>query len=246
MGLFKRVVYPAIFFFFLTFLISMLSWLFVPERITVTDWVDGRNRNAFSLMNEPEDSIDVLVVGDSESFTSISPYRLWEKQRITSYVCGQTGQHVIEAYNMLKRAYESQSPKLVILEANELFTCAEPEENGLIQSVSPTIGFYLGLIKELCDDHGSQLLLVSVPSPKNWNHAKHEGVARYAQENGIPFLDLNRNAAAGELSLDWQQDSYDQGDHLNLRGAEKVTDYLGTYIEAHYDFFGKKRVRQGS
>ena len=298
MQLFKRAVCLALFFFFLISFLSLLSWLMMPERIPLTDWVDGRDRNAFSLMNEPEDSIDVLVLGDSESFTSISPYRLWEKYNITSYVCGQTGQHIIEAYNMLKSAYRSQSPKLVILETNELFTCAglveesrlaltkmgerrlpvfyyhnrwkdltgshrpvmmmadeksykgfeirkgcRPydggkymEESGLTQSISPSVGLYLDLIKELCDDRGSQLLLVSIPSPKNWNYAKHKGVTRYARENGIPFLDLNKTAVDGELALDWQQDSYDQGDHLNLYGAEKVTDYLGKYIEENYDF----------
>ena len=300
MRLFKRAACSAVFLFLLLVLLSVLSWLVAPEKITLTDWVDGRDRNAFSVINEPENSIDVLVMGDSESFTSISPYRLWERQKITSYVCGQTGQHVIEAYNMLKNAYRSQNPKLVILETNELFTCAGVVEEGrlaltkmgerylpvfyyhnrwkdltgsdrpvvmmadeksykgfeirkgckpydggkymkegeMAQSMSPSVSLYLGMIKRLCDEHGSQLLLVSIPSPKNWSCSKHQGVKQYAQKNSIPFLDLNEAAASGELLLDWQQDSYDHGDHLNLSGAEKVTDYLGNYLEEHFDFRG--------
>lgn len=299
MQLFKRAVCSAVFFFVLFLFLSGLSWLVVPEKITLIDWVDGRDRNAFSLRNEPEDSIDVLILGDSESFTSISPYRLWEKQNITSYVCGQTGQHIIEAYNMLKNAYQSQNPKLVILETNELFTCAglveesrlaltkmgerrlpvfyyhnrwkdltgsdrpvvmmadeksykgfeirkgcKPyhggkymKESELTQSISPSVGLYLSMIKKLCDDHGSKLLLLGVPSPKNWNCSKHKGVEQYAQKNGIPFLDMNE--LTEELSLDWNKDSYDQGDHLNLYGAEKITDYLGNYISKHYEFLKK-------
>ena len=41
-----------------------------------------------------------------------------------------------------------------------------------------------------------------------------------------------------ELKINWQTDSYDGGDHLNLQGAEKVTDYLGEYLKENYDFSG--------
>ena len=105
-------------------LLFVVSIFVQPERITDASWIDNRDRNALSVLNEPENSIDVLVLGDSESFTSISPYRLWEKQKITSYVCGQTGQQISEAYYLMKRAFQKQRPDLVILETNELFTHA--------------------------------------------------------------------------------------------------------------------------
>ena len=38
------------------------------------------------------------------------------------------------------------------------------------------------------------------------------------------------------IGIDWQKDSYDGGDHLNLSGAEKVTDYLGKYLRDNYHF----------
>ena len=105
-------------------LLFVVSIFVQPERITDASWIDNRDRNALSVLNEPENSIDVLVLGDSESFTSISPYRLWEKQKITSYVCGQTGQQISEAYYLMKRAFQNQRPDLVILETSELFTHA--------------------------------------------------------------------------------------------------------------------------
>ena len=42
---------------------------------------------------------------------------------MTGYVCGQTGQRMQEAFHMLQAAYETQSPKLVILETNMVFRC---------------------------------------------------------------------------------------------------------------------------
>ena len=133
---------------FFGFAAALVALLFVvsifvqPERITDASWIDNRDRNALSVLNEPENSIDVLVLGDSESFTSISPYRLWEKQKITSYVCGQTGQQISEAYYLMKRAFQKQRPDLVILETNELFTHANLVEE-LRMAVTETGKYYV-------------------------------------------------------------------------------------------------------
>ena len=55
--------------------------------------------------------------------TSISPMAWWGDYGMTGYVCGQTGQRMQEAFHMLQAAYETQSPKLVILETNMVFRC---------------------------------------------------------------------------------------------------------------------------
>ena len=108
----------------LTALLIVVSCFIQPERITDASWIDNRDRNALSVMNEPENSIDVLVLGDSESFTAISPYRLWQKQKITAYVCGQSGQQISEAYYLMKRAFQKQHPRLVILgDERAVYTC---------------------------------------------------------------------------------------------------------------------------
>lgn len=56
---------------------------------------------------------------------------------------------------------------------------------------------------------------------------------QYADEKGIAYLDLNEKVE--ELGLNWAEDTQDKGDHLNVYGAEKVTSYLGNYLEDNYE-----------
>ena len=86
-------------------------------------------------------------------------------------------------------------------------------------------------IMELCQEHGAQLLLFSVPSPTNWTVRRHNTIVDTGNELGVPYLDGNLL----ELGIDWQTDTYDAGDHLNYYGAAKVTDWLGAYLAEHYD-----------
>lgn len=252
--------------------------------------VTGRNRPFAALTVEPEDTLDLLVAGDSESYNSVSTMRLWDDKGITTYDCGQGAQRIPETYYMLKHAFKKQSPKIVILETNTLFrdigavkstqeiltqtgqyylpvfryhnlwktVVDEPEMHtnykGFVirEEVDPYEGkpdymkkkkkcetmpeyvkVYLEKIEELCEKNNAQLLLVSMPSPKNWNHKRHAEIQKYADGKGITYLDLNKKVE--ELGLNWTEDTQDKGDHLNVYGAEKVTSYLGNYLEENYE-----------
>ena len=83
--------------------------------------VSGRSRVFASVSAEKKNTIDVLVAGDSESYTSVSPMDLWDQTGIAAYDCGQPGQKIQETYYMLKTAFKTQSPKLVLFETNTIF-----------------------------------------------------------------------------------------------------------------------------
>lgn len=80
-----------------------------------------RNSSYIEIEREKEDSVDVLVLGDSLSYTSVSTMDLWKDDNIAVYICGQPGQYITETYSLLQTALKKQKPKLVILETNVLF-----------------------------------------------------------------------------------------------------------------------------
>lgn len=97
---------------------------------TAEDEINNAKRKNIEVRREkPGDSVDLLVLGDSESYTSVSPMQLWTEQGITSYVCGQPGQKIQDTYRMFCTALKLQSPKIVLLETNLMFRQPGPVAN---------------------------------------------------------------------------------------------------------------------
>ena len=90
-----------------------------------SELVKDRNRALTGLGEEPDHTIDLLVIGDSECYTTVSPMDLWKDHGITAYLGGQSGQKIQESYYMLKTALETQKPKLVMMETNVLYRSAD-------------------------------------------------------------------------------------------------------------------------
>lgn len=98
---------------------------------------------------------------------------------------------------------------------------------------------WLEKILALCKEHGSELLLTKVPTgiaPQYyqgaWTSRKSELARKTAENYGIDFLDLQYDV---DLGLDFSTDTCDGGQHLNIRGAQKVSSYLASYLSEHYD-----------
>lgn len=98
---------------------------------------------------------------------------------------------------------------------------------------------YLTIIIDYCRKIGAELILVSTPSTINWNMASHNGMAQYAQENNIRYLDLNMNHDG--FSIDWLVDSHDGGDHLNFSGAKKTSEFMGRYLADNFSLEDHRR-----
>lgn len=97
--------------------------------------------------------------------------------------------------------------------------------------VYPDNLMYLEKIVELCKTNGVQLLLFNGLRAGALADGRLAGLHRYARERKLDFLDLNE--VFDQTGISNQTDFHDKG-HLNIRGAEKATRYLGRYIQDHY------------
>ena len=95
---------------------------------------------------------------------------------------------------------------------------------------------YLDKMRILCEEHDCQLVLVKAPSLSPvWYEEYEEQIEAYAEKYDllyINFLELQ-----DEVGIDWNTDTYDQGLHLNVYGAEKLTSYFGHIlsVECHVE-----------
>ena len=86
--------------------------------------------------------------------------------------------------------------------------------------------YYLDKMVELCESHGTQLVLIKAPSlsPVWWDEWDQQMV-EYAEKHGLLYINLLEKQE--EIGIDWNSDTYDAGLHLNVWGAEKLSQWFG-------------------
>lgn len=285
----KNILYSTLFIIGLGLFLLGASLIVIPKNNLDVFGMD--NLSANGILGEKENSIDVLVIGDSESYSAITPMQLWNDHGITSYVCGTSGQLLTESKYFLLQAFEKQKPKLVILETDAIYrnfslataltnifenklpifkyhnrwkslkvidfggdveytwrddykgysystVVAKADDSNYmtysdqIQKINKINENYVLDMAKFCQENGVTFMLLSTPSTINWNYPRHNGISQFVNEHQIPYLDLNLPQTSP--GIDWNQDTRDQGDHLNHYGAKKVTSYLGDYLKNNF------------
>ena len=279
----------------LALLLGVLSIIMEEKSLQDDEWVQNRNESEVDIMKEADDTVDVMLVGDSLIYTSISPLQMYNDYGITAFDLCESQQQIQESCAIMETAFYAQHPKVVILSASTLFLddrgkndfdiwmmerifkaipivqyhdmwkpvlaksywVEEETYKGFIfrdiavpytggeymkaesaeefskylaskkrrkPKLNPIAENNLKHLKDMCDENGAKLILIATPSPADWNSHKNLAVYEFAAANQIEFYDLNLQL--DEVGINWQYDSFDGGEHLNLLGAQKVTRYV--------------------
>jgi len=99
--------------------------------------------------------------------------------------------------------------------------------------------YYLDQITELCKENDIELILIKAPSLyPTWYDEWDQQMVDYARENDVKYI--NFMELADEVGLDYSEDTYDGGLHLNVYGAEKLAKYFGKILKTEYNLSGHK------
>ncbi|MCR4615747.1 MAG: SGNH/GDSL hydrolase family protein [Clostridiales bacterium] len=283
-------------------LLSGVSFLCFSEK-AVSQLKSGW-QDSYNFLSDEPNTLQIVGVGNSDLYSGFSPLDLWKQYGLTSTVCAEPRQKIRDSLELLKLVFETQSPRVVLIETDMLYDRnlkngnvrnqddsleyfmenADPkyfdsfienlftvfkfhniwksEDHDLKSKLYNTHGYkynshtyklgntdymketdqeeplnkrntaQMDDLLDFCKSKNAAAILLAIPSPASWNYARHLAVERYAEERGVPFLDLN--LCYREMGLDMQTCFRDKGNHLNYSGTVAATAFLGKYIQENY------------
>ncbi|WDV45207.1 hypothetical protein PV797_17020 [Clostridiaceae bacterium M8S5] len=83
-----------------------------------------------------------------------------------------------------------------------------------------------------CRTNNIKIVFLELPSSYSWDYSKSNFIQKIADKEEIPFIDLN--IANKQYKVDMTKDFRDDGNHMNVYGAQKATMYVGKYLAKNY------------
>ncbi|MCR5350059.1 MAG: hypothetical protein K6E20_03605 [Acholeplasmatales bacterium] len=95
----------------------------------------------------------------------------------------------------------------------------------------------LNKIVDLCEKNNAKVLFYASYSSATWSDARHNKIQEFCDSRGVEFIDAEDYRT--EIGFDDYTDYYDMrdnggGDHLNVQGAHKTTDFLANKLINDY------------
>lgn len=100
-------------------MIGLLNRVFIPKWTTTRD--NRMTQIVRGFYDEPENSLDIIFLGNSDVYRGISPAFLWEEYGYPSYARSTPGQKLWVSYYQLLETLEYQTPSLIVMDLDSLF-----------------------------------------------------------------------------------------------------------------------------
>ena len=115
----KRIITAAVMTAGLILLLVLASQVFMPKGNDPDSGMEEVTANG--ILGEKPDTVDVLILGDSEAMCSFIPLQMWKDAGYTAYNSASFEQRLDYSYTLLKRAFRDQKIKVVFMEANAIY-----------------------------------------------------------------------------------------------------------------------------
>ncbi len=106
--------------------------------------------------------------------------------------------------------------------------CVDNDEIDPTKQMDESELHYFREMVAYCKEKGIDLILIKTPKT-TWSKTSMVGVEELAEEYDLPYMDFNTSELLSAAGIDITRDFWNQ-DHLNIRGAEKLTDYMAQYL----------------
>ena len=132
---------------------------------------------------------------------------------------------------------EKKNYKIVkaMLDANDDYASDDDRKEKLRDAIAANEPYLLKM-RQLCREYGAELVFIKVPICTTtehrgyWSFNKHEMTEALAQKMDVKFLDM----CYEDIGLDWFKDSSDSGEHVNYRGAKKITARVLQWLQEEF------------
>ncbi len=101
-------------------LLEIVSIIFIPNKSNLLKF-GLFNKAKYDILAEPDNSIDVVFLGDSLIYNSISPMYIWGEHGYATFDAAVPAMTTEEAYYYSKIIVKSQKPKLVLFEGDVMY-----------------------------------------------------------------------------------------------------------------------------
>lgn len=203
---------------------------------------------SYDILEEPRNTIDAIVLGDSLIYSSINPMQIWNDFGFTVYDCAEPAYFIKEAYKYLKVAIETQQPKVVIMEANMLFRDEKnyPWYDIQLKKASKLIPIYkfhnnwksLLVNKDANNSNKGYKLIKKVESSTNYDYMKYsEDIREFPGNNLKHFKKIVELCKKNKIKfLLISTPSQISANYPRRNASEKIANELGLeYIDLNLD-----------
>lgn len=103
-------------------------------------------QDAYSFVNEPNNTVQIACIGNSDLYSGFSPLDLWKSTGYTSTVCASARQSIKQSQQLLEKVCKNQKPQAVIIETDMLYD-ANPKEGKKAKIKSNGISSFFDSLK---------------------------------------------------------------------------------------------------
>lgn len=173
----------------------------------------------------------------------------WSSSKVNAVKASMTEDELFIEYVFPILRYHSRWSELTEDDFKYIFKKELVTHNGYYMraDVNPSAGFpppmpladytlganamkYLEMMADLCEEKGVELILIKAPIEyPHWYEEWDAQMVEFSEKRGLKYI--NFIPLQEEIGLDMTTDTYDAGLHLNVFGAEKFSEYFGSWLK---------------